>query len=166
LTRNRGSSQLQRYVAAAVLHNSRSASAPKRNFRKLRNMIRTTLSIALIATFAVTAIVKAEPPASSKKRKTNSTVKAEAATTLPSGWTYANGVWTHVDGYKLINGQVVRSGTQTHKKAPPPPTKAEMEAVMKKKPAVKTPAEIAAEKEAQRQRNLAPRPASQTGTHL
>jgi hypothetical protein len=41
-----------------------------------------------------------------------------------------------------------------------------MDAVMKKKPAVKTAAEIAAEKEAQRQRNLAPRPAPQTGTHL
>ena len=129
-------------------------------------MIRTTLSLALITTFAVTAIVKAEPPASSKKRKTNSIAKVEAATPLPSGWTYANGVWTHVDGYKLVNGQVVRTGNQTHKKVPPPPTKAEMEAAMKKKPGVKSAAEIAAEKEAQRQRNLAPRPASQTGTHL
>jgi hypothetical protein len=37
---------------------------------------------------------------------------------------------------------------------------------MKKKTAPKTPAEIAAEKAAQRERNLAPRPASQTGSHL
>ena len=90
----------------------------------------------------------------------------EAATPLASGWSYANGVWTHVDGYKLVNGHVVRSGVQTYKKAPPPPTKAEMDAVMKKKTAAKTAAELAAEKEAQRQRNLAPRPAPQTGSHL
>jgi len=51
-------------------------------------------------------------------------------------------------------------------KAPPPPTKAEIDAAMKKKTAPKTPAEIAAEKAAQRERNLAPRPAPQTGTHL
>ena len=127
-------------------------------------MIRTILSIALLASFATTSVLQAEPR---KNRKTKrSAPKIEPATPLASGWSYANGVWTHVDGYKLVNGQVVRSGVQTHKKAPAPPTKAEMDAVMKKKPAVKTPAEIAAEKEAQRQRNLAPRPASQTGTHL
>lgn len=129
-------------------------------------MIRTILSIALVTTFAATAVLRAEPPASSRKKKTKSAPKIEVATPLASGWSYANGVWTHVDGYKLVNGQVVRAGVQTHKKAPPPPTKAEMDAVMKKKPAAKTAAEIAAEKEAQRQRNLAPRPAPQTGTHL
>ena len=57
---------------------------------------------------------------------------------IASGWSYTNGVWTHVNGYKLVNGQVVRSGVQTHKKAPPPPTKAEMDAVMNKKSAPKT----------------------------
>jgi hypothetical protein len=72
-----------------------------------------------------------------------------------------------VDGYKLVNGQVVRIGIQTHLKPPKPPTKAEMDAALKKKNAPKTAAEVAAEKEAQRQRNLAPsHPASQTGTHL
>ena len=127
-------------------------------------MIRTILSVAILATFTTTSVLRADPP---KNRRTKrSTPKLEPATPLASGWSYANGVWTHVDGYKLVNGQVVRSGVQTHKKAPAPPTKAEMEAVMKKKPAVKTPAEIAAEKAAQRERNLAPRPASQTGSHL
>jgi hypothetical protein len=89
-------------------------------------MIRTILSVALVTTFAAISVLKAEPPASSKKRKTHSTVKVEPATTLASGWSYSNGVWTHVDGYKFVNGQVVRSGVQTHKKAPPPPTKAEI----------------------------------------
>jgi hypothetical protein len=129
-------------------------------------MIRTILSIALVTTFAATAVLEAKPPVSSRKRKRQSAPKIEVATPLASGWSYANGIWTHVDGYKLVNGQVVRMGIQTHKKAPAPPTKAEMDAVTKKKTAPKTAAEIAAEKEAERQRNLAPRPASQTGTHL
>lgn len=129
-------------------------------------MIRTILSIALLGTFAITSL-QAEPPSKKHSTKKETTApKVVPATPLASGWSYANGVWTHVDGYKLVNGRVVRAGVQTHKKAPPPPTKAEMDAAMKKKPAAKTPAEIAAEKEAQRQRNLAPRAASQTGSHL
>lgn len=131
-------------------------------------MIRTILSVAILAALAI-ATVQAEPPSkknSSSKKTETTTPKVAPATPLASGWSYTNGVWTHVDGYKLVNGKVVRSGVQTHKKAPPPPTKAEMDAAMKKKPATKTAAELAAEKEAQRQRNLSPRPASQTGTHL
>ena len=129
-------------------------------------MIRTILSIAVLISFAATSVLHAEPPKNRKSKTSKSAPKVEPATPLASGWSYANGVWTHVDGYKLVNGQVVRSGVQTHKKAPPPPTKADMDAVTKKKPAAKTPAEIAAEKAAQRERNLAPRPSSQTGTHL
>jgi hypothetical protein len=134
-------------------------------------MIRTILSIALLISLGATSALRADPTpskksSSRKKTTSNAAPKIEPAAPLVSGWSYSNGVWTHVDGYKLVNGQVVRSGVQTHKKAPPPPTKAEMDAVMKKKQAAKTAAEIAAEKEAQRQRNLAPRPASQTGTHL
>jgi hypothetical protein len=128
-------------------------------------MIRTILSLTILASLTATTALKADPP-SKKKKASQSTAKVEPATTFPSGWSYGNGGWTHVDGYKLVNGQVVRVGIQTHKKAPPPPTKAEMDAVMKK-PSAKTAAEVAAEKEAQRQRNLAPsRPASQTGSHL
>jgi hypothetical protein len=128
-------------------------------------MIRTILSFALLGTLIATTSLQANPP-SKKKKSSQSTSKIQPATPLASGWTFNNGVWTHVDGYKLVNGQVVRSGIQTHTKAPSPPTKSEMDAVMKKKPAVKAAAELAAEKEADRQRNLAPRPASQTGTHL
>ena len=129
-------------------------------------MLRTILAIAILTSLAVTSVVQANPPKNSKTKTSKSAPKIEPATPLASGWSYANGVWTHVNGYKLVNGQVVRSGVATHKKAPPPPTKAEMDAVMKKKPSAKTAAELAAEKEAQRQRNLAPRPAPQTGFHL
>jgi hypothetical protein len=144
--------------ATAALHPAGTNRSSK------KNMIRTILSITILASFATTSVLHADPPKNRKTKK--SAPRIETATTLASGWSYANGVWMHVDGYKLLNGQVVRSGVQTHKKAPAPPTRAEMEAVVKKKPAVKTPAEIAAEKAAQRERNLAPRPAPQTGTHL
>jgi hypothetical protein len=132
-------------------------------------MIRTILSIAIIS-ILTNGSLQAEPKTSKKSRsqknKQTSTPNVVAAAPLASGWSYANGVWTHVDGYKFVNGQVVRTGIQTHKKAPKPPTKAEMDAVMKKSKAPKTAAEIAAEKAAQRERNLAPRPAPQTGSHF
>jgi hypothetical protein len=129
-------------------------------------MIRTIFSIALVCALTI-ASLQAEPPSRKRSSKKNvSTPNVLPATPLASGWSYSNGVWTHIDGYKLVNGQVVRSGVQTHKKAPQPPTKAEMEAAMKKSKAPKTPAEIAAEKAAQRERNLQTRPAPQTGTHL
>lgn len=131
-------------------------------------MIRTILSIAILGTLAITS-TQAEPSnkqSSTRQKKETSTPKIAPATPLVSGWSYVNGVWIHVDGYKFVKGQVVRSSVQTHKKAPKPPTKAEMDAAMRKPTAPKTPAEIAAEKEAQRQRNLAPRATSQTGSHL
>lgn len=115
-------------------------------------------------------VLLAEPTPAPKSKagqtKTAATSKVAPTKTLVSGWSYFNGVWTHVDGYKLVKGQVVRSGVQTHKKAPQPPSKAEMESAMNRKPAPKTPAENAAAKAAERERNLAPRPASQTGSHL
>jgi len=129
-------------------------------------MIRTILSIALLSTFAAGSL-QAEPPAKQhpSSKKQTPAPKGAPATPLVSGWSYANGVWTHVDGYKLVNGKVVRAGIQTHKKAPLPPTKAEMDAAMKKPQGPKTPAQIAADKAAERQRNLRPIPAPQTGFH-
>jgi hypothetical protein len=133
-------------------------------------MIRTILSIAVLTSFAVAAL-KADPApaqnsASSKtKKETKTASKLVPAPPLKPGWSLANGVWMHSDGYKLVDGQVQRVGNQTHKKPPKPPTKAEMDAALKK-PSAKTPAEAAAAKAAERERNLAPRPAPQTGTHL
>jgi hypothetical protein len=130
-------------------------------------MIRTILSVAVVSAVAI-ASVQANPPSRSKKKKASSKAipKIVPAAPLASGWSYVNGVWTHSDGYRLVNGQVVRSGIQTHKPPPKPPTKAEMNFVLKKKKAPQTPAEAAAAKAAQRERNLRPGPAPQTGTHL
>lgn len=130
-------------------------------------MIRTILSLAIVSAVAI-ASVQAEPPSRHRKKKGTSRTapKIVPATPLASGWSYVNGVWTHSDGYRFVKGQIVRSGIQTHKPPPKPPTKAEMDLVLKKKKVPQTPAELAAEKAAQRERNLAPRPSSQTGTHL
>lgn len=131
-------------------------------------MIRTILSIAILTTAVSVASLQADPtPASKKKQKeTSKTSKVSPAPVAPlkEGWSLVNGVWTHSDGYKFVNNQVMRVGTQTHKKPPKPPTKAEMDAVTKKT----APKQVdpAAARAAERERNLAPRPASQTGTHL
>jgi hypothetical protein len=128
-------------------------------------MIRTILSIAILTALA-SGSLKANPKTSKKSKSQKNTPTVVATSPLVSGWSYANGVWTHVDGYKLVNGQVVRSGIQTHKKAPKPPTKEEMDAALKKPKGPKTAAQIAADKAAERERNLAPRPAPQTGSHF
>jgi hypothetical protein len=140
-------------------------------------MIRTILSIAVLTSVATISTLKADPsPTPSNKKvqkqttpssKTNSakTPMLVPAPPLKDGWSLVNGTWIHSDGYKLVNRQVTRTGNQTHKKPPKPPTKAEMEAATKNaRP--QTAAEIAARKTAERERNLTPRPAPQTGTNL
>jgi hypothetical protein len=131
-------------------------------------MIRTILSIAILTALA-SGSLQADPKTSkkSKSQKNNTSTTSVAATSpLASGWSYTNGVWMHSDGYKFVNGQVIRTGIQTHKKAPKPPTKEEMDAALKKPKGPKTAAEIATEKAKERERNLAPRPAPQTGSHF
>jgi hypothetical protein len=121
----------------------------------------------MLVTVVGIAPLEADPtPAPKKKQKQTTTTKVAPAPVAPvkEGWSLVNGVWTHSDGYKFVNNQVMRVGTQTHKKPPKPPTKAEMEAATKKT-APKT-LDPAAAKAAERERNLAPRPAPQTGTHL
>ena len=123
-------------------------------------MIRTILSIAVLFSF-VTGALQADPPS---KKKSNQVPKVAPAAPVKDGWSLVNGVWTHPDGYQFVKGQVLRVGTQTHKKPPKPPTKAEMDAAMKK-PARKA-ADPAAERAAEREKNLRQVPAPQTGTHL
>jgi hypothetical protein len=123
-------------------------------------MIRTILSIAVLSSF-VAGTLQADPPS---KKKSNQVPKIVPAAPLKEGWSLVNGVWTHSDGYQFVKGQVLRVGTQTHKKPPKPPTKAEMAAATKK-PAPKA-ADPAAARAAEREKNLRQVPAPQTGTHL
>ena len=134
-------------------------------------MIRIILLFALLTALGIGASLKAEPSPTAAKKKTKTSAKLKTPILVPAvplkeGWSLVNGVWMHSDGYKFVNGQVIRTGSQTHKPAPKPPTSAEIAAATKKKNAPRTAAEIAAEKAAERERNLAPPRASQTGTHL
>ena len=121
------------------------------------------------------AVLKADPSPtvaprsqrhSSKKVKKQAALPLEPAVPLAEGWSLVNGVWMHSDGYKLVKGQVVRTGTQTHKRPPKPPSQAEMNGATKKKNAPVTPADAAAAKAAEKERNLRPLPSRQTGTNL
>jgi hypothetical protein len=138
-------------------------------------MFKKIISLVVFASFPAVLALKAEPtptPAPNKDRQASKKIKKEPAiklvsvAPLPEGWSLVNGVWMHSDGYKYINGQVIRTGSQTHKRPPKPPTKAEMEAATKKKKGPPTPAEISSAKAAERERNSRTRPAPQTGTHL
>jgi hypothetical protein len=134
-------------------------------------MIRTIFSIAFLASFAATATLRADPSpssdSSSSKNKKEAKTAAKVVPVVPPkpGWSLVNGVWTHSDGYQFVKGQVIRVGTQTHKKPPKPPTKAEMDAATKKT-GPKTSADPATARAAERERNLRQIPAPQTGTHL
>src|SRR6478672_3130611 len=130
--------------------------------RRISRLIGLTIFIATVS-------LRAEPtptvsPTSSKQSKTKAPPKISPATPLLEGWNYVKGEWIHSDGYKYVNGQVIRTTAQTHKPPPKPPSKALLNSV-KTKPAA-TPADSAAAKAAERERNLRARPASQTGTHL
>jgi|ERR1700730_8430378 hypothetical protein len=130
-------------------------------------MIRTVLSIAVLTSF-VAAPLKADPPSNKKNKTTRFSIvvpKPVPAVPLKEGWSLVNGTWTHSDGYKFVSGQVMRIGTQTHKKPPKPPTKAEMDAA-RKNTRPQTPADAAAARAAEREKNLRQIPAPQTGTHL
>lgn len=135
-------------------------------------MLKKTIALLIWSSFTGALALNAEPAPSSKKQSSRKTKKKAAAIItpakpLPEGWSLVDGVWTQSDGYKFVKGQLFRTGTHTHKRPPNPPTQAEMDAATKKsnrRPLI--PAEIAAAKAAERERNLRPRPAPQTGSNL
>jgi hypothetical protein len=137
-------------------------------------MLKKIIALLVFSSFSGTVTLKAEPtpaPAPNSKRQSSQKIKKPLpqivpSQPLPEGWSLVDGVWMHSDGYKFVQGQVVRTGTQTHKRPPKPPTKAQMDAVTKKKKAPLTPAEIAAAKAAEKERNMRPLPSRQTGTNL
>lgn len=144
------------------------------------NVIRNIISF-LILTALSAVTLQAEPtptsaPKTAKKEvptpekkvrssKTISALKVTPAAPVAEGWSVANGEWVHSDGYKYVKGQVIRTGSQTHKRPPKPPTPAQLDAGRKRK-APPTAADASAAKAAEKERNLRPRPAPQTGTHL
>lgn len=107
------------------------------------------------------------------KPKSDSSPKAlmESA----NGWTYVKGEWVHPEGYKFVNGRILRTTAKTDGRPfPKPPGKLALDNPQKltpqtnSVPAERTPSntKTAADKTAEREKNLTPRPAPQTGTHL
>lgn len=133
-------------------------------------LVSTAVAGAVTLHAAPTPTPSAQKASTQSKKETKSTsknapvVKLTPATPLTEGWSIVNGVWVHSDGYKYVNGQVIRTGTQTHKRMPKPPTKAQLDSARTKAPP--SAADAANAKAAERERNLTPRPAPQTGTHL
>jgi hypothetical protein len=134
-------------------------------------MLKKTIVLLVLSSFTGLLALKADPTPK-QKRQSSGTVRKETTTKvapvqpLPKGWSIVQGVWMHSDGYKFGRGQVVRIGAQTRRRPPNPPTQADIDAATKKKSAPLSPAEIAAAKAAEVERNKRPRPAPQTGTHL
>jgi hypothetical protein len=143
-------------------------------------MIRNILSLIALTTLAAGVPLKAEPtptadqaatrkattaPHEKPQARTDATSKTGPTSSSAVGWNHVKGEWIHPDGYKYVKGQVVRTGAQTHKSPPKPPSKALLDSV-KTRPAPSPDPNSAAAKAAQKERNLTPRPAPQTGSHL
>ena len=139
-------------------------------------MTRNVLCLMVLTTLAAAVSLQAEPTPSadrtSKKverqkpqAKINAAPKNVPAPPLMEGWNYVKGEWIHSDGYKYVNGRVIRTGAQIHKRPPKPPSRSLLNSV-KIKPAPTPALDSAAAKAAEIERNKRPRPAPQTGTNL
>jgi hypothetical protein len=133
-------------------------------------MLRKTIALLIFSSFAAASMLNAEDAPSSKKKATTKTKKETTALItpakpLPQGWSLVDGVWMHSDGYKFVQGRIIRNGAPSSKRPPNPPTQAQIDAVTKKKKAP-TAAELSAAKAAERERNLRPAPAPRMGSHL
>jgi hypothetical protein len=135
----------------------------KRNFLFLLAFTSFAIGLHPSATFA------RSPKRSLSKVEKKSATSQEIAVSA-HGWSYLKGEWIHPDGYKYVKGQVLRTTAKAGRNAPEPPGKLALENAQQLTPkSVSTPdnTKTAAEKKAEeRRKNLEPRPAPQTGTHL
>jgi hypothetical protein len=129
----------------------------------------TSFAIALQASPTPTPSPKRSSSKSEKKSGGQKTVSEEIALSA-NGWSYNNGEWVHPYGYKYVNGKILRTTARAGGVFPKPPGKLALENAQKLTAGtVSAPesAKTAAEKAAEtRRKNLEPRPAPQTGTHL
>jgi hypothetical protein len=128
-------------------------------------MTRNIVCLIGLTTLAAAVSLHAEPTPRADNQKPQPKTNAVAEPRLVEGWNYVKGEWIHSDGYKYVSGQVIRTGAQTHKRPPKPPAKSLLDSV-KTKPTPPPAPNSAAAKAAERERNLRPRSAPQTGTHL
>jgi hypothetical protein len=124
-------------------------------------------------------IVPADAQSTTSKKQKRSSAKAQssqpatpgAIAASANGWIYGGGEWVHPDGYKFVNGQVLRTTAKAGQPAPKPPGKLALENAQKLAPRTPGPtaadaAKAAAEKAAAERRKPWARPASQTGSNL
>ena len=136
-------------------------------------MISKTLIVTLsITTVAAVALADPKPTEgqTSSKRQTQvqeTGKKVISPKSLTAGWHNIKGEWLHSDGYKYIDGRVVQVKKQSNAHArPPKPPSAELLKSARTTPTATPAQNTAAAKAAERERNLRPRPAPQTGSHL
>lgn len=134
-----------------------------------------------LASLTTTLSASPTPPPNSKhasvkaEKKNGKQPTAHELAESANGWTYQKGEWVHPDGYKYANGKILRTTAKTGRASPKPPGKLALANPEKltatASSAVENPNKTAADKTAadkaaEKARNLAPRPAPQTGTHL
>ncbi|MDP9005277.1 MAG: hypothetical protein M3N12_10880 [Verrucomicrobiota bacterium] len=138
-------------------------------------MKRIALSLVIIASVAMVAptLEARTPKSKSKKTQTNQSTAPDAPDALAesaNGWSYSNGVWVHPEGYKFVNGKILRTTAKTGKAFPKPPGKLALEnasrLTQKTKIAPKNTQSEAERKAEERRKNLTPIAAPQTGTHM
>lgn len=141
------------------------------------SMKRNAFWLLLAVSFAIAATLSASPTRSHKRASSKAVKHRGGQNAAPSaliqsanGWVYLNGEWAHPDGYKFINGKVLRTTAKAGKPAPEPPGKLALSSSQKLAPRGNSAADnakSAAEKSAEvRRKNLTPTAAPQTGTHL
>ena len=128
--------------------------------------------LAIVATVVLGgANLQAEPPST---KTSKSATARDRLIKSANGWMYVNGQWVHPDGYKFVNNKIFRTTAKTGRAYPEPPGKLAQENPAKLAPPAKSApapspqdARVTAEKAAEaRRKNLTPRPAPQTGSHL
>ena len=131
--------------------------------------------IFLLAFTSFTIALQAAPTPTPNPKRTSNTRERTVATSetvaqSANGWTYVNGEWVHPDGYKYVNGKILRTTARAGRAFPKAPGRLALanaqQLTPKTNPApanTKTAAETAAEA---KRKNLQPRPAPQTGSHF
>jgi hypothetical protein len=134
---------------------------------------RSLLLFIALTSLAIALEASAKSKKSSTRTSNNSTTQKAAVDPVAAsanGWSYVKGEWVHPDGYKYVNGKVLRTSAVAGRAFPKPPGKLALEnaqkSAVKTAPApqnTKTSAETAAEI---KRKNMEVRPTSQTGSHL
>jgi len=136
-------------------------------------MKRLLLFLLALTTFAI-ALPAAPTPTPGPNRTSNKNQKTsgpqETIAQSANGWSYVKGEWIHPDGYKYVKGKVLRTTARPGRLYPKPPGKLAQDNAQllapKTNPAPESAKTEAERKADERRKNLAPRPAPQTGTHM